>query len=205
MRLNAEARAERAAILEARPFVVDPTEYVKLAYFIAHRLYRSMTVGRLPYEDVVSDCMFALVKAAKTFDPAYRVRFPTYASKCMTNEVRMTLRRTGKFAEIPTDFSLVLKEGDDPIETRLLQDDRVDVEGAAIAKVDGLSDLNVIIATVWPRLAPVDRQIVPLMVQGHLQRAIGRRLGISQSYVSRRRKVIRRVIEKEARRHGLIR
>src|SRR5699024_6107511 len=45
-------------------------------------------------DDLVSIGSIGLIKAVDTFDPARRVRFASYASQCIENEIRMHLRHT---------------------------------------------------------------------------------------------------------------
>ena len=45
-------------------------------------------------EDLVSIGTIGLIKAVDSFDPARRVRFASYASQCIENEIRMHLRHT---------------------------------------------------------------------------------------------------------------
>lgn len=68
-------------------------ENIKLAFSCAHKFNKYYEWhSKYDYEDVISDCLLGLVKAAKYFDADSEICFSTFAHICMKNEIMMSLR-----------------------------------------------------------------------------------------------------------------
>lgn len=65
----------------------------RLCYYIAQR-YEST---KIPRDDLASMCRIGLIKAYNSFKPDKKVKFATYATRIMHNEILIYLRRTKKF------------------------------------------------------------------------------------------------------------
>ena len=138
-------------------------------------------------DDLVSIGTIGLIKAVDSFDPARKVRFASYASQCIENEIRMHLRHTRREG---TPLSL-----QEPLEgyandsgqltlADTLPDDTVmedDCERRAIA-----GRLRVLIKELPPREEKILTLRYGLDGGSELtQQAVAERLGISRSYISR--------------------
>ena len=55
-------------------------------------------------EDIISEGMVGLVKAANKFDPDKGVKFSTFAGSCIRNEMLMYLRKLNR--QVPYEVSL---------------------------------------------------------------------------------------------------
>jgi RNA polymerase sigma factor (sigma-70 family) len=62
------------------------TDYLTLAYHLAWRFARRHARD-VPADELVSESMFALVRAASAFDPARDVPFGAYATLCIKRQV----------------------------------------------------------------------------------------------------------------------
>ncbi len=74
------------------------TDNMRLVYYLANKLGETGFVKN-NFEDLISEGMVGLVKAAKAFDPSKGVKFATFASRCVTNEMLMYIRRNKKHEE----------------------------------------------------------------------------------------------------------
>lgn len=138
-------------------------------------------------EDLVSIGTIGLIKAVDSFDPARRVRFASYASQCIENEIRMHLRHTRREGT-PLSLQEPLEgNANDSGQLTLadtLPDERVmedDCERRAIAGR---------LRTLVQQLPPREGRILALRygLNGGpclTQQEVAGRLGISRSYVSR--------------------
>ena len=162
---------------------------------VAHIVKKYNNTGK-DLDDLISIGTIGLIKAISTFDPGKGTRLATYASRCIENEILMTIRSSKKLK-----IELSLHE---PIGT--------DKEGNEINLLDILgSDVDQILDEVELRiqtkklyrainevLKPREKVIIELrygLIDGDLktQREIAAILGISRSYVSR---IESRAIEK---------
>ena len=137
-------------------------------------------------DDLFSIGCIGLIKAADTFSPEKKIRFSSYAAKCVQNEILMVLRAGKKSAR---DISL-----SDPIESDrdgspLTVEDLLADEQDLPALIDRKLDAEKL-ARLVARLPPRERQVVRLrygLTGGPplTQQQIAGQLGISRSYVSR--------------------
>lgn len=135
-------------------------------------------------DDFISIGTIGLIKAVDTYDPARTVRFASYASQCIQNELRMHLRRVRREAG-----TLSLQE---PLEG----------ENGMLTLADTLPDEAVMeedcerrdaaarLRTLVEQLPERDRQLLTLrygLGSGAplTQQEVAARFGISRSYVSR--------------------
>ena len=146
-------------------------------------------------DDLISIGTIGLIKAAATFDSSKNIRFATYASRCIENEVLMFFRSRRKTAG---DISL-----DDPIDT--------DRDGNSLTLMDIMSDENDIVSQLdlyiqaeklrryFDRCLDMREQQVLRLRYGLnnrlplTQREVAKKLGISRSYISR---IEKRAVEK---------
>ena len=135
-------------------------------------------------DDFISIGTIGLIKAVDTYDPARTVRFASYASQCIQNELRMHLRRVRREAG-----TLSLQE---PLEG----------ENGMLTLADTLPDEAVMeedcerrdaaarLRTLVEQLPERDRQLLTLRYglgggAPLTQQGVAARFGISRSYVSR--------------------
>lgn len=70
---------------------------IKLSYFIAHKWIKKLSKHRfICSDDIYSATSFGLCKAAMSFDKSKGNKFSTYATKVMTNEVLIMIRKYKK-------------------------------------------------------------------------------------------------------------
>ena len=145
-------------------------------------------VGTMDSDDLISIGSVGLLKAIKTFDYTKGTRFATYASRCIDNEILMTLRANKKnnccvslFQAIGTD-----KEGNEVTLLDTLHDEGYDL-GKSIEDEYVSSSLA---RAMKESLTAREREIISLRYglddsEPLPQRLVAERYGISRSYISR--------------------
>ena len=164
---------------------------LRLVVYIAKK-FESTGIG---IEDLVSIGTIGLIKAVNTFCPEKNIKFATYASRCIENEILMFLRKSSQYRN---DLSI-----DEPL--------NVDYDGNELLLSDilGTDDdiVNKGIETEAERerlrgavseLCDREREIMEMrfgLVTGKemTQKEVADMIGISQSYISRLEK---RIIKK---------
>lgn len=146
-------------------------------------------------EDLISIGTIGLIKAIESFDSS-KGKLSTYASRCIDNELLMLLRFKKKtsreislYDPIGTD-----KEGNEISLLDVTGSEQSDV----LAKVEDAQHLEKLPSLIEERLNDRERLIIVLrygLLSGEemTQRSIGKKLGISRSYVSR---IEKRALEK---------
>ena len=162
-------------------------------YFIEHNLRLVAHIMKKYYasykeqEDLISIGTIGLIKAVGTFDSNKGIRFATYASRCIENEILMHFRGRKKYAQ-----DLYIQ---DPID--------VDTDGNALTLMDIMAQDGDILEDVDRKLKSDrlhsyinqaldarEQQVIRLRygLDGKApmaQREVAALLGISRSYVSR--------------------
>lgn len=135
-------------------------------------------------DDFISIGTIGLIKAVDTYDPARTVRFASYASQCIQNELRMHLRRVRR--EVGTLSLQEPLEGENGMLTLAdtLPDEAVMEEDCE--RRDAAARLR----TLVEQLPERDRQLLTLRYglgggAPLTQQEVAARFGISRSYVSR--------------------
>lgn len=138
-------------------------------------------------EDLISIGTIGLIKAIDSFD-AGKGKLSTYASRCIDNELLMLLRSKKKtsrevslYEPIGTD-----REGNEIHLLDVIEQEQVDV----IDKMEVEDRLSHLTDMIHKKLNDREREIIMLRYglpdkEETTQKEIGRRLGISRSYVSR--------------------
>ena len=186
-------------VLEARQTLIEHN--LRLVVYIAKK-FDNTGVG---VEDLISIGTIGLIKAINTFKSDKNIKLPTYASRCIENEILMHLRRNSR---IKTEVSI-----DEPLNVdwdgnELLLSDILGTEEDLVYKdIEDEVDLN-LLEQAMDILSDRERTIIELRYGiGHddeemTQKEVADLLGISQSYISRLEKKIIRRLRKEMIRLG---
>lgn len=139
-------------------------------------------------EDYESVAMIGLVKAANTFDMSKDIRFATYATRVITNEILMYIRKE-KRSPKAMSFETVIMGTD---ETLTIEDmlSYVDKEMFRLEQAEQISELHGLIHSLPDRECKIICQLYGIGERSRTQKEVAERLGISQSYVSRLEKSI---------------
>ena len=139
-------------------------------------------------DDLISIGTIGLIKAVSTYDMTKGSRLATYAARCIDNELLMMLRtkrksnrETSLYEPIGTD-----KEGNEIHLLDIVEANEQDITDQCIHKERILQLYGCLREVLSPLEYEVIKYRYGLFGEKELtQRALGKRLGISRSYVSR--------------------
>ena len=150
-------------------------------------------------EDLISIGTIGLIKAIGTYKPDKKIKLATYASRCIENEILMHIRKTAnQKAEVSLDEPINM-DGDG---NELLLSDILGTEDDMILRsLEEDVDLRVL-RQALRELPGREREIVLMRygLEGRkelTQKEVARKMGISQSYISRLEKRIMQRLKKE--------
>ncbi|MBO6126586.1 MAG: RNA polymerase sporulation sigma factor SigK [Clostridia bacterium] len=138
-------------------------------------------------EDLISIGTIGLIKAVNTFKPEKKIRFSSYASRCIENEILMNLRSSKK-----NNLDISMSE---PIESAKSENsltlmdtiaDKVSLYEKIFDKID-IEKLNL---NIKKYLTQREQDVINLRYglinnNPHTQQEVASKIGISRSYVSR--------------------
>ncbi len=135
------------------------------------------------------------MKAVKTFNPEKNIKFATYASRCIENEILMHLRKVNNSKhELSFDEPLSIDWDGNELTLR----DVLGSEPDEISVDIEYSDEKKLLLKIVNSLSDKERELMKMRfgIMGeteHTQKELADLMGISQSYISRLEK---RIIEK---------
>ena len=166
------------------------TDNLRLVYYLYEKLTKNPLTENYK-DDIISEGMVGLVKAANTFDDGRGIKFGTYASRCITNEMLMFIRRMNK--QLPHEVSLYV-----PIDKNA--NGHVLCYADILSNEDSIPESCIYAAAVdsfMAKQSETDREIMDALRQGYKQKEIAEIVGIRQPTVSRRIRKLRLKFRKE--------
>ena len=168
---------------------------LRLVIYIAKK-FESSAVS---IDDLTSIGSLGLIKAVNSFLPSRNIKFATYASRCVENEILMYLRKqSNRSVDISIDDALSVDgDGNELNLIDILYTDEYEVS----RNIEEESEKQILRKSV-DALSPREREIV-LMRFGlnggaeKTQKEVADEIGISQSYISRLEKRIFKKLKKE--------
>lgn len=168
---------------------------LRLVVYIAKK-FESTGIG---IEDLVSIGSIGLIKAVNTFSPAKNIKFATYASRCIENEILMFLRKSSQYRN---DLSI-----DEPLNidydgNELLLSDVLGTEEDVVNRGIETEAERELIRNAVSELGGREKEIMEMrfgLADGKekTQKEVAEIIGISQSYISRLdKKIIKKLRHK---------
>ncbi|MBR2027738.1 MAG: sigma-70 family RNA polymerase sigma factor [Oscillospiraceae bacterium] len=168
---------------------------LRLVIYIAKK-FESSAVN---IEDLTSIGSLGLIKAVNSFKPSKNIKFATYASRCVENEILMYLRKqSNKNTDISIDDALsVDSDGNELNLIDILYTDEYEVS----RNMEEESEKQVLWQSIHT-LPKREKEIILMRfglngVPEKTQKEVADEIGISQSYISRLEKRIFRKLKKE--------
>lgn len=153
----------------------------------------------LPIEDLISVGTIGLIKAVNSFKHEKKIKFATYASRCIENEILMYLRKTIKIKkEVSLDDPLNIdKDGNELLLGDILGTEP-DIVSSGIEKTEECNILKEALLNLSKREQEIMQMRFGIGIEKEMtQKEVADRLDISQSYISRLEKKIISRLKKE--------
>jgi len=172
--------------MEARNKIIEHN--LRLVVYIAKK-FESIKVG---LEDLISIGSMGLIKSVQTFKLDKNIKFATYASRCIENEILMFLRKISKtVSEVSLNETInVDSDGNELFLTDLMGTEKDEAYEPILQK-----EKELIMLSALGKLKKREKEIIGLRFGLNNQEALTQKevadyLGISQSYISRLEKRI---------------
>ena len=171
------------------------THNLRLVVYIAKKFESKTTTT----EDLVSIGTIGLMKAVKTFNPDKNIKFATYASRCIENEILMHLRKVNNM-KVEMSFDEPLSVDWDGNELTLR--DVLGTEPDDVFEPIEYTDEKRLLLKIVNDLPEKEKNLMIMRFglngnKAMTQKQLANSLGISQSYISRLEKKILEKIRNE--------
>lgn len=152
---------------------------LRLVVFIAKK-YESTNI---PIEELVSIGTIGLIKSIDSYSLDKGTMLATYASRCITNEILMFLRKAKKYSLDVSINEELFKDVDGNVLE--IEDILADTKPEFIDEYIRLEEAMNIISSIINDLTTKQKIILLYFLSGLTQKEIGKNMNFSQSYVSR--------------------
>ncbi len=175
---------------------------LRLASYIAHRF---MDTG-IDMEDLIAAGTIGLIKAVNTFDIDRNIKFSSYASRCIKNEILMYLRKNPNMRDEVSIDEPVRIDGDGH---ELSLSDILGTEDDIVSRnIEDEAEKN-FLYTAIQKLPEREQCIINLRYgigtsEEKTQKEAADMLGISQSYISRLEKGIIEKLRNEFKKNDMM-
>ena len=168
---------------------------LRLVIYIA----KKFECSAVSIDDLTSIGSLGLIKAVNSFIPSKNIKFATYASRCVENEILMFLRKqSNRNVDISIDDALTVdSDGNELNLIDILYTDEYEVS----KNIEEESEKQVLWKSI-DSLPKRERDIILMRfglngIQEKTQKEVADEIGISQSYISRLEKRIFKKLKKE--------
>lgn len=152
---------------------------LKLAQKTAYKLQNEI----FDFDDTYSIALIGLMKAADSFDPDKKIKFASFATTVMTNEIYMQ-NRSNKYLAINTSLHQVLNTDADG--NTLTMEDVLEKDLPDHSQFLENEELNEFVKGFIDRLEGKHKIVFyELVIKGNEQKIVGEITNLSQSYISR--------------------
>jgi len=161
---------------------------LRLVVFIAKKFENT----GMELDDLISIGVVGLIKAVKTYSIEKNIKLATYATRCIQNEILMTLRKRSRSK---TEISLDEPLSSDGDGNQLLLADTLATDEYSVSKnIEDMAEKQVLLYAV-SKLDKREKAIIYMRFglgggEERTQKEVADMMGISQSYISRIEKKI---------------
>ena len=161
---------------------------------LVYHIVQKMLISSSNYEDVSSVGKIGLIKAAQTFDESKEIKFSTYASRCIQNEILMYFRKEKNHLKNISLSEPIGHDGEGNEITLMdkIPESTIDFTEQITQRESFINIINIILNVLELR----EKLVILYKLSGFTQKEIADKLGISQSYISRIQKKIKDKIKK---------
>ena len=158
-------------------------------------IVKKFATNKTDFDDFFSVGTIGLMKAVNTFNPEKKIKFATYAVRCIENEILMYMRASKKHNNVTSLDEIIHTDydGNELTYQDVIKDEKSSDFQETFLNHDLASDL---LDIALNRLTYKEQVVFLYKLAGEKQRSIGKLMGLSQSYISRLETCIHKKIKR---------
>ena len=158
-------------------------------------IVKKFATNKTDFNDFFSVGTIGLMKAVNTFNPEKKIKFATYAVRCIENEILMYMRASKKHNNVTSLDEIIHTDydGNELTYQDVIKDEKSSDFQETFLNHDLASDL---LDIALNRLTYKEQVVFLYKLAGEKQRIIGKLMRLSQSYISRLEKSTHKKIKR---------
>ena len=158
-------------------------------------IVKKFATNKTDFDDFFSLGTIGLMKAVNTFNPEKKIKFSTYAIRCIENEILMYMRASKKHNNVTSLDEIIHTDydGNELTYQDVIKDEKSSNFQETFLNHDVASDL---LDIALNRLTYKEQVVLLYKLAGKKQKSIGKLMGLSQSYISRLEKSTHKKIKR---------
>ena len=158
-------------------------------------IVKKFATNKTDFDDFFSVGTIGLMKAVNTFNPEKKIKFSTYAIRCIENEILMYMRASKKHNNVTSLDEIIHTnyDGNELTYQDVIKDEKSSDFQETFLNHDLASDL---LDIALNRLTYKEQVVFLYKLAGEKQRIIGKLMRLSQSYISRLETCIHKKIKR---------
>lgn len=158
-------------------------------------IVKKFATNKTDFDDFFSVGTIGLMKAVNTFNPEKKIKFSTYAIRCIENEILMYMRASKKHNNVTSLDEIIHTDydGNELTYQDVIKDEKSSDFQETFLNHDLASDL---LDIALNRLTYKEQVVFLYKLAGKKQKSIGKLMGLSQSYISRLEKSTHKKIKR---------
>lgn len=158
-------------------------------------IVKKFATNKTDFDDFFSLGTIGLMKAVNTFNPEKKIKFSTYAIRCIENEILMYMRASKKHNNVTSLDEIIHTDydGNELTYQDVIKDEKSSNFQETFLNHDLASDL---LDIALNRLTYKEQVVLLYKLAGKKQKSIGKLMGLSQSYISRLEKSTHKKIKR---------
>lgn len=158
-------------------------------------IVKKFATNKTDFDDFFSVGTIGLMKAVNTFNPEKKIKFATYAVRCIENEILMYMRASKKHNNVTSLDEIIHTDydGNELTYQDVIKDEKSSDFQETFLNHDLASDL---LDIALNRLTYKEQVVLLYKLAGKKQKSIGKLMGLSQSYISRLEKSTHKKIKR---------
>ena len=158
-------------------------------------IVKKFATNKTDFDDFFSVGTIGLMKAVNTFNPEKKIKFSTYAIRCIENEILMYMRASKKHNNVTSLDEIIHTDydGNELTYKDVIKDEKSSNFQETFLNHDLASDL---LDIALNRLTYKEQVVFLYKLAGEKQRIIGKLMRLSQSYISRLEKSTHKKIKR---------
>ena len=162
-------------------------------YRLVGHIIKKFKSDNISQDDLFSVGTIGLIKAAISFDDSKSVKFSTYASKCISNEISIFLKKENRYYSRVVSLDAPVRSNQEELNS--YHEIVHDINTSVFEQIEEKESVTKYINIALNTLNPMNRLIILYRISGMTFDSISKKFGVSKQNISQREKMSKEKIQ----------